>query len=190
MTAELRPYQIEVIEKCREEIKVGNDKIIIVAPTGSGKTIVAGSIIKSVVAKDKRALLLCPTREIIKQTSDKLSAEGIEYGIIQAGFAPHDAAVQVASIQTLSSRAMRSSRMELPPADLLIVDECQHATARTWREILASYPRAVLLGLTATPCRGDGRGLGGNLRRHCRMPAGCRADRAEIPGADSRLCAG
>ena len=67
MTAELRPYQIEVIEKCREEIKVGNDKIIIVAPTGSGKTIVAGSIIKSVVAKDKRALLLCPTREIINR---------------------------------------------------------------------------------------------------------------------------
>ena len=161
MTAELRPYQLEVIERCREEIKVGNDKIIIVAPTGSGKTIVAGSMIKSVVAKDKRALVLAHTREIVQQTSDKLSAEDVEHGIIQAGFAPRDAAVQIASIQTLWSRAMRASRMELPAADLLIVDECQHATARTWRKIIEAYPRAVLIGLTATPCRGDGRGLGG-----------------------------
>ncbi|MFZ2079357.1 MAG: DEAD/DEAH box helicase [Xanthobacteraceae bacterium] len=161
MTAELRAYQIEVIEKCREEIKVGNDKIIIVAPTGSGKTIVAGSIIKSVVAKDKRALVLAHTREIIGQTSAKLAAEGIDHGIIQAGFAPRDAAVQIATVQTLSSRAMRSRRMELPAADLLIVDECQHSTAATWRKIIESYPQAVLIGLTATPCRGDGRGLGG-----------------------------
>src|SRR5262249_57757977 len=48
-----------------------------------------------------------------------------------------------------------------PPADLLIVDECHHATAMTWRKIIESYPDAVLLGTTATPCRGDGRGLGG-----------------------------
>jgi DNA repair protein RadD len=162
MSAELRPYQLDVIEKCRENIPGGLHKQIVVAPTGSGKTIVAGSIIKSAIAKGSRALVLGHTREIIKQTSDKLSAEGIEHGIIQAGFpARPDRQVQVATVQTLSSRAMRSSRMELPPADLLIVDECQHATARTWRNIIEEYPQAALIGLTATPCRGDGRGLGG-----------------------------
>ena len=51
--------------------------------------------------------------------------------------------------------------MKLPPADLLMIDECHHATATTWRKIIEAYPDAVLIGLTATPCRGDGRGLGG-----------------------------
>jgi superfamily II DNA or RNA helicase len=51
--------------------------------------------------------------------------------------------------------------MELPPAELLIIDESHHAPAETYRKIIDSYPGAVLIGLTATPCRGDGRGLGG-----------------------------
>jgi DNA repair protein RadD len=68
--------------------------------------------------------------------------------------------VQVASIQTLWTRAMRLERMPLPAADLLIVDEAHHCPAETYRKIIAEYPKAVLLGLTATPCRGDGRGLG------------------------------
>src|ERR1019366_4138471 len=71
------------------------------------------------------------------------------------------AVLQVASISTLHARAIRGTRLALPAADLLVVDECHHATARTWRAIIDAYPAAVLLGLTATPCRGDGRGLGG-----------------------------
>jgi DNA repair protein RadD len=161
MSADLRPYQVEAIEDCRRQVSAGNRRIIQVAPTGAGKTIIGTRIIEGTVAKGRRALLIAHTREIIAQTSDKLSAEGIEHGIIQAGFQPRDASVQIATVQTLSSRAMRSRRMELPPADLLIVDECQHATAQTWRKIIESYPQAVLIGLTATPCRGDGRGLGG-----------------------------
>ena len=70
-------------------------------------------------------------------------------------------AVQVASIQTLWVRSQHTGKMELPRADLLLIDECHHAPAMTYRKIIAAYPDAVLLGLTATPCRGDGRGLGG-----------------------------
>jgi superfamily II DNA or RNA helicase len=161
MSAELRPYQIDVIENCRRKIAEGLRKQIIVAPTGAGKTIVASAIIKAAVAKAKRAMVLGHTREIIAQTSGKLYAEGIDHGIVQAGFPSREAPVQVATIQTLWARAMRSSRMAMPPADLLVVDECHHATAETWRKIIAAYPQAVLIGLTATPCRGDGRGLGG-----------------------------
>jgi DNA repair protein RadD len=57
-------------------------------------------------------------------------------------------------------RALRSRRIDLPPAELIVVDECHHARARTWQEIIEAYPNAVVLGLTATPARGDGRGLG------------------------------
>ena len=72
-----------------------------------------------------------------------------------------DEPVQVASVQTLWARAVRSNRIELPAADLLIIDESHHCPATTYRKIIDAYPDAILVGLTATPCRGDGRGLGG-----------------------------
>ena len=68
--------------------------------------------------------------------------------------------MQVASVQTLHARAVRSGSIELPPADLVVVDEAHHSRAATYQRLLAAYPNAVILGLTATPCRGDGRGLG------------------------------
>src|SRR5262249_13956573 len=83
------------------------------------------------------------------------------HGLIMAGWGFEPQPVQVASVQTLHARAIRRDKLELPPAELLIVDECHHATAQTWRKIIEAYPDAVVLGLTATPCRGDGRGLGG-----------------------------
>jgi DNA repair protein RadD len=160
---ELRPYQRDVIELISAHIAAGRERrIILVMPTGAGKTIVAAAIINDAVAKGQRALVLAHTREIIKQTSLKLSAEGIEHGIIQAGLvADPDRPVQVASIQTLWSRGMRRSTMPMPAANLLIIDECHHCPAETYLKIIAEYPNATLLGLTATPCRGDGRGLGG-----------------------------
>jgi superfamily II DNA or RNA helicase len=133
-----------------------------VAPTGAGKTIIAAQIINKAASDDKHVLVLAHTREIIKQTSEKLFAHGIKHGIIQAGFMTRpDEAVQVASVQTLWTRAVRTKRMDLPPADLLIIDEAHHCPANTYRKIIDAYPEAILIGLTATPCRGDGRGLGG-----------------------------
>jgi DNA repair protein RadD len=159
---ELRPYQRDVIAECDRVIAAGKRRIMIVAPTGSGKTIKAVAIIKTAVNNGQRVLVLAHTREIIKQTSGKLFAHDIPHGIIQAGFMTRpDEAVQVASIQTLWVRAMRMQHMDMPPANLLIIDEAHHCPANTYRKIIAAYPEAVLLGLTATPCRGDGRGLGG-----------------------------
>lgn len=113
------------------------------------------------MSDEKHVLVLAHTREIIKQTSAKLFEHGIPHGIIQAGFMVRpDEPVQVASVQTLWSR-MRTNRIELPPADLLIIDEAHHCPANTYRKIIDAYPNATLIGLTATPCRGDGRGLGG-----------------------------
>jgi DNA repair protein RadD len=131
-------------------------------PTGAGKTVVAAAIISKAVDEQQGVLVLAHTREIIRQTSEKLFARGIEHGVILSGHMTRpDEPVQVASVQTLWSRAVRSSQMELPPADLLIIDEAHHCPAQTYRRIIGAYPDAVLIGLTATPCRGDGRGLGG-----------------------------
>jgi DNA repair protein RadD len=69
-------------------------------------------------------------------------------------------AVQVASIDTLLVRGVRSSAMDLPPADLVIFDEAHRARGRTREHLISLYPEAALLGMTATPCRSDGRGLG------------------------------
>jgi DNA repair protein RadD len=164
MTVELRAYQDDVIAAFEAELGAGKRRVILVAPTGSGKTIVASSIIARAVKRHQRVLVLAHRREIITQASRKLYEHGVRHGIIQAGLdklARPIEPVQVASIQTLWSRAVRSNTMPLPPAHLLVVDEAHHAPAETYRKVIAAYPDAVLLGLTATPCRGDGHGLGG-----------------------------
>jgi DNA repair protein RadD len=161
---ELRPYQADVVGEYDRTVGAGRKRIMLVAPTGSGKTIVASAIIARAVERHQSVLVLAHRREIIGQTSHKLHDHGIRHGVIQAGMEkllrPMES-VQVASVQTLWVRAVRSETMPLPPANLLIIDEGHHCPANTYFKIIESYPEAILLGLTATPCRGDGRGLGG-----------------------------
>jgi superfamily II DNA or RNA helicase len=152
---ELRPYQTDVIAQFHRAVVAGRKRIMLVAPTGSGKTVIAAAIVRGSVDVGHRVLILSHRREITRQTISKLYDLGIDAGIIQAGWPPRPGqAVQVASIQTLHRRG------ELPPADLVIVDEAHHSPANTYRKVLEKYPAAVVLGLTATPCRKDGRGLG------------------------------
>jgi DNA repair protein RadD len=161
-TAALRPYQAKFVAAFERVVAAGKRRIIGVAPTGSGKTIIGAEIISAKVRAYRPVLVLAHRREIIGQTGRKLYAAGIPHGIIQAGFPTRPfELVQVASIQTLWSRALLRESMELPPADLLVIDEAHHCPAETYQKIIKAYPEAVLLGLTATPCRGDGRGLGG-----------------------------
>jgi DNA repair protein RadD len=157
---DLRPYQIDVVERVEQALGTAA-RPLLVAPTGSGKTVIAAEIINRAVAKYKTVLFLAHRREIIMQTSAKLTANGVRHGIIMAGVEPRPMeSVQVASIDTLHVRGVRSKAMPLPPADLLVFDEAHRARGRTREQLIALYPNAALLGMTATPCRGDGRGLG------------------------------
>ena len=160
-TPALRDYQVQVLAQIEKEVAAGKRRPLLVAPTGAGKTVIAGACIAKEAARGGRVLFLAHRRELIQQASMKLYAVGIGHGIIQAGFPTRlGESVQLASIPTLHARAVRSTAMDMPPADLVVVDEAHHVRARSYRQILDAYPEAMILGMTATPCRGDGRGLG------------------------------
>jgi superfamily II DNA or RNA helicase len=165
----LRPYQIDNVAAL--DALAPGDRILSVGPTGSGKTIIFCELIKRQVARSKRVLVIAHRREIIAQTSRKLFENGVRHGIIQAGFDPRPMElVQVASIATLYVRAIRSEAMRLPLADLVIVDEAHHSPAHSYSKIIESYPQATIIGFTATPARGDGRGLGAIFKTMIQMP--------------------
>jgi DNA repair protein RadD len=159
----LHPFQQDVVAKYEAKIAAGVRRIIIVAPTGAGKTVIAGEIVRRAAAESKRVVFLAHRDELLTQARRKLARFGIQAGIIKSGRdkdARPQCPVQVAGIQTLYARAVRAKSMELPPAELVFIDEAHHVRARTYQEIIEAYPDAILIGLTATPCRTDGRGLG------------------------------
>ena len=155
---EARGYQDEAVGSLRQSFANGNRRIVLQAPTGSGKTVIASHIIRGAEEKGKRIVFLAHRRELVMQCSNKLHDFDVKHGIIMSGEMPAEARmVQVASIQTLWARR---EKMSLPKADIVVVDECHRSLARTYQQIMDLYPEALVLGLSATPARGDGRGLG------------------------------
>ena len=154
----LREYQVQAIEALRASLAHGKRRPVLVSPTGSGKTRTAVEVIRLATEKGNTVLLLAPRRELIYQASGVLERAGIRHGVIMAGEPMNRyASVQVASFDTLWARR---NKMPMPDAELVIVDEAHLSIAETRRKLLDSYPEARIVGLTATPARGDGRGLG------------------------------
>lgn len=158
---ELRPYQTQAIADVRRSLAEGNRRVVLQLATGAGKTRIAAEIIQRAFVKGTRTLFLAPRRELIYQARDAFERQGVRSGTIMAGERPDYALpLQVASFDTLHARAVRGKRMGMPEAGLVIVDEAHLSISETRAEILALYPDARIIGLTATPARGDGRGLG------------------------------
>lgn len=158
---QLRDYQVETINKIESALAgEGVQRIILQAPCGSGKTVIAAEIIRRAVDRNERVLFLAHRRELVFQCSDKLNRFEVDHGILMAGIRPSFIPdVQVASVQTLIAR-IKKGRVEPPPAELIIFDECHHNVSKTHLQLIEHYADAVVIGLTATPIRGDGKGLG------------------------------
>ena len=158
----LRPYQTDLIDRVRQSMQKGNRRVLMQLPTGGGKTLVASEILKQTSDNGYRSIFLADRRKLIDQTGEKLGNYRVDHGIIMAGRKPDfRAPVQVASIQTLYSRAIKREVMSLPDVQLVVIDEAHKSLGNQYAELINDhYPEAFVLGLTATPIRADGRGLG------------------------------
>lgn len=152
----LRDYQQAAVDAVRDAFRTGKRRPLLVLPTGGGKTICFSHITHGAAAKGKRVLILVHRQELLNQCHGSLDRMGVQHGLIRAGLtADPTCHVQVASVQTLVRRLDRT-----PPPDLIVVDEAHHACAGSWQAVLNRWPDARVLGVTATPCRMDGKGLG------------------------------
>lgn len=155
----LRPFQERSIVAIRQHILDGRKRIILCSVTGSGKTVLAAAIIHSARRNfDAKILFIAHRMELIDQAVEQLAKWGVtEVGVIRADdkrSAPL-MPVQVASIQTLARREL----WFVP--NIIFVDECHHAAADSYmKAIFDAFPDSVILGLSATPARADGKALG------------------------------
>lgn len=153
---DLRPYQLRAVDAVRRLIRDGSRAPLLVAPTGAGKTVIMAHVVASAIAKGRRVAVVAHRRELIRQIEEALIAAGQRPAIIAPWARPNPfAPVQIGSVQTMVRREL------LPPADLLVIDEAHHTRLdNQWGEVVGMLRPRHVLGLTATPIRTDGQGLG------------------------------
>lgn len=161
MSTQLRPYQEAAFAQLRERMAANVRRLLLVAPTGAGKGTLLAFMIARAVAKGKRVLFVVAGRQLVDEFSQRIEKQfGVQHGVLMAGHWRRNPVwpVQVASVDTLASMLRRGEA--LPPADLVIVDEADLARADRFEKPLAAFPDAFVIGVTATPVRADGKGLG------------------------------
>jgi len=163
-----RDYQFRDIDTLRNHFRpvkhggLGHRSVLYQLSTGGGKTAVAAFVVEGAGARKLRVLFLVHRAELTRQASQTFTAMGLEHGIIATGFTPDFFAnIQVGMVQTVVKRLGK-----FPAPDLIIQDECHHLRAKTFSQIIDFYPKAKLLGLSATPIRLDKQGLGVSCGGH------------------------
>lgn len=159
---QLRPYQEEARAKVQQEWKEGRKRTLLVLPTGCGKTIVFSKIIEDRVKMGERVLVLAHRSELLEQASDKLmTATGLGTALEKAENTSIGSwfRVVVGSVQTMQ-REKRLSQFPPNHFDTIVIDEAHHAISDGYQRVLEHFGEANVLGVTATPDRGDMRNLG------------------------------
>lgn len=159
---ELRPYQQESKDAIFSQWEDGVHKTLLVLPTGCGKTIVFAKVTEQCVQNGDRVLILAHRGELLEQAADKIakatglgcSTEKAEETCLGSWFR-----IVVGSVQTLM-RAKRLSQFPADYFDTIIIDEAHHCISDSYQRVLQHFPDAKVLGVTATPDRGDMKNLG------------------------------
>ena len=155
MIPSLRPYQSAIVNGIRKAAEK-HKRIVAVAPTGSGKTIIAGHIAWKAVQKKTRVFFLVHREEIARNAIQKFAMFGLQCGLIKSGERMTSNLVQVAMVQTLVNRI---DILKHIGKVILIGDEIHHYTSPTFRKVWNGFNSTLCIGLTATPARRDGVGL-------------------------------
>lgn len=159
---ELRPYQEEARQAVERDWEEGFDRTLLVLPTGCGKTIVFSKIVEDMVRRGSRCLILAHRGELLDQAAGKLlQATGLRCAVEKAEETCLDSwyRVAVGSVQSLQ-RPSRLARFPADYFDVIVVDEAHHVLSDGYQRVLEHFGAAKVLGVTATPDRGDMRDLG------------------------------
>lgn len=159
---ELRPYQQEAKKAVFAEWEKGNKRTLLVLPTGTGKTIVFAKITERCVKNGERVLILAHRAELLEQAVDKIkkvtglrcAVEKAEESCIGSWYR-----IVVGSVQTMM-RQKRLNQFDTDYFDTIIIDEAHHCISDSYQKVIDYFNEAKLLGVTATPDRGDMKNLG------------------------------
>lgn len=146
MELELRYYQSEVAELTRQAFRSKKRSVLIVLPCGAGKTVLFAYIAQQAQNKGNRVLFLVHRRELLDQTIKTFDRFNIKRELID-----------IAMVKKSANEFLKENHEYY---DLIIFDEAHHSTSKTWLQIIENQPKAKIVGLTATPCRLDGKPLG------------------------------
>ena len=141
---ELRGYQLELIESIRNHIRRGSRAVLAVLGCGGGKSVIQAEISRSATLKGNTVLFLVHRKELCEQITHTFTAQGVDM-----------TKCSVCMVQT-ASRHIK----DITPPQLIITDEAHHSTANTYKKIYSTFPDALRIGFTATPCRLNSGGLG------------------------------
>lgn len=155
----LRPYQHDVVNRASARVVAGLRRGIIQGECGSGKTVCACYLIWRARERGKRVLVIADRRKLVKQFRAELARFGVDPGQIMSGES-FDTRGQVVLACRGTLSAWKAAGKEIPHFDVIVLDECHRAMAQEAQAILALYPNAVVIGLSATPARDDGKSLG------------------------------
>lgn len=150
---QLRDYQQDMIARLRVALRLKR-RVLLQAPTGSGKTVLASFIAAETSARGRLTYFNCHRAELLRGTSNTFSKYDIQHGFIAADMPASNALVNICSVDTLKNRLAVTAE-----PSVCIWDECKHLGAVGWKAIMDAWPNALHIGLDATPWRLDGSGL-------------------------------